>query len=279
MKQLPSSDDKYPAVLVGRLPGGFIANATCAAAKLGLRTGYIGWVGDDADGTMLYKDFETWGVDPVGLVKVPGELTPFTLVMTDEQSRRAIILPSMPLYQAVLTSAQIALARETRIVYTYPRDLLWCEELGGRRDPDFIFALDIESVSPMRGQDLQRAIHTLTNVGFVSESSLALIGVSSLHDLVGAERWVIMTAGSRGAYGLEDGLDEPIFQPARPVDVVDTTGAGDCFHAALLAARLDGATLAEALFFANAAAAIKVQYRGARGGLPTRAEVLATLSS
>jgi sugar/nucleoside kinase (ribokinase family) len=61
------------------------------------------------------------------------------------------------------------------------------------------------------------------------------------------------------------------------VPTVDTTGAGDCFHAALIAARLDGATLHEALAFATAAASIKVQHWGARGGLPTRPEVEALL--
>jgi sugar/nucleoside kinase (ribokinase family) len=67
---------------------------------------------------------------------------------------------------------------------------------------------------------------------------------------------------------------EPIFVPAYPVpQVVDTTGAGDTFHAALIAAYLDGVALPGALAFASMAAALKVQHRGARGGLPTRESI------
>ena len=81
--RLPIADDKYPARLVGKLPGGFIANATCGAGRLGLRSAYIGWTGDDADADLLVDDFGAHGVDPAGLVRVPGELTPFTVVITD----------------------------------------------------------------------------------------------------------------------------------------------------------------------------------------------------
>ena len=77
----------------------------------------------------------------------------------------------------------------------------------------------------------------------------------------------------QGAQGITTGMRRPHKQSAHSVPAIDTTGAGDTFHAALIAARLDGAELPEALAFAAAAAAIKVQHRGARGGLPTRAEV------
>ncbi len=269
VERLPLHDDKYPAALIGKRPGGFIANATCAAAHLDLKTAYIGWVGDDSEGTLLHDDFLKWRVDPVGLTQVPGEVTPFTVVITDHHASRSILLPDSPLYHMTLSRDQLDLVPDAQIVYTYPRDPLWCSQLGARQT----LALDVETAVPMSGPDLYRVIMQYTRVVFINESGLARIGVTSLADLVDGDRWVIMTAGSRGAYGIHAGLDEPLFVPAYPVQAVDTTGAGDCFHAALIAARLDGATLAEALRFANAAASIKVQHPGARGGLPTRAEI------
>ncbi len=271
--RLPLADAKYAAELLDKVPGGFIANATCAAARLGLRVGYIGWVGDDPEGTMLYTDFLAWNVDPSGLVTVPGQVTPFTLVVIDAKGKRAILVPSFPLYRAELTYEQLALAGQTRVLYTFPRDAVWCAQLRRAAwEGGGLFALDVEGTAPMHGDELREALR-LADVLFFTEESLRKLRTKRLKDVVEGRQWAILTAGKRGAWGIEAGMRKPIHQPAYHVPVVDTTGAGDAFHAALLAARLEGANLAEALRFAAAAAALKVQHRGARGGLPTRAEV------
>lgn len=272
--RLPLTDDKYPAEVLGRVPGGFIANATCAAAKLGLKTGYVGWVGDDAEGAMLYKDFIDWNVQPVGLARVRGRTTPFTIVVTDRTGQRMILLPSFPLYNAELTIEQLSIVGRGRVVYSYPRDAIWCGQL--RRavlDSGGLLALDVETSNPMRGDDL-RNIAELADILFITADSLKLFGVKSIKDLCkGKRQWVIMTEGNKGSQGIAAGMRRPHKQSAYKVTAVDTTGAGDAYHAALIAARLNGADLPEALDFASAAAAITVQHRGARGGLPTRADV------
>jgi sugar/nucleoside kinase (ribokinase family) len=268
------ADEKYPAEIVGKLPGGFIANATCAAGRLGLRAAYIGWVGDDTEGEMLREDFLRCEVDPTGLVAVPGAVTPFTVVVTDRHGKRAILLPRFPLYSAELMDSQIALAAQARVVLTFPRDRAWCGQLrAATMQSGGLFALDVESSIPMLRDDLLHVIE-MADVLFFSEDSLKHFKLPPIQKLVRQHQWVIMTAGSKGAYGVEHGHRKPVFQAAQRVRaVVDTTGAGDSFHAALLVAKLDGATLAEALRFASAAAALKIQHRGARGGLPTRAQV------
>jgi sugar/nucleoside kinase (ribokinase family) len=63
------------------------------------------------------------------------------------------------------------------------------------------------------------------------------------------------------------------FVPAFSVPAVDTTGAGDCFHAAYLFGYLQDWNVIQCLHFAHAAAALSVQQVGARGGLPTREQV------
>lgn len=274
---LPIADEKYPARLIGKLSGGFIANATCAAGRLGLKTGYIGWIGDDSEGTMLEHDFDAWNVKSSGLVRVPGVVTPFTVVITDVKGRRAILLPSSPLYQLDFTSEQLAIAAQARVIMTFPRDLTWFGQLRrATRESGGLIALDIENVVPMQGEELRQVIR-LTEIVFLKRSSMMKIGSWSLREMVSPGQWLIQTSGHAGAHGIEYGMDEPVYEPGRTVDVVDSTGAGDCFHAALIAARLDGATLREALTFANAASSIKVQHFGARGGLPTRAEIEALL--
>ena len=71
---------------------------------------------------------------------------------------------------------------------------------------------------------------------------------------------------------------EPIEQAAMHVDeVIDTTGAGDCYTAAFAVARLEGRAPQAAMAFAAAAASLCVQRSGAMPSLPQRDEVNALL--
>lgn len=271
MDRLPAADGKYDAGLNGLFPGGFIANAVSAAARLGLRAGFAGWVGDDNGGELLQRAFADEGVDCRGLSVLKDEATPFCVIMISG-SERAIIVPSFPLYKQTLAEAQLDQARRARVVITYPRDEAWCETVAdAAHENGGLFALDVEATSPLKGKRM-RALLDLADVIFLNEDSLSAVEASRLEDLRGP-RWVIMTAGSRGAYALEPDSEHVVFQSAYPVRAIDTTGAGDCFHAALLAARLWGNDLPTALRFASGAAALKVQNLGARGGQPTREQV------
>jgi sugar/nucleoside kinase (ribokinase family) len=84
---------------------------------------------------------------------------------------------------------------------------------------------------------------------------------------------VCVTLGARGAMLLEG--DRLHLAPALPVNVVDTTGAGDVFRGAFITALLRGDSPAEILRFANAAAAVSCTRLGAIEGVPTVAETLA----
>jgi ribokinase len=65
--------------------------------------------------------------------------------------------------------------------------------------------------------------------------------------------------------------------PTLRVDVVDTTGAGDCFDGALAVALAEGRSIDEAVRFATHAAALACTRLGAQSAQPERAEVEATL--
>ncbi|ADK80302.1 ribokinase [Sediminispirochaeta smaragdinae] len=79
---------------------------------------------------------------------------------------------------------------------------------------------------------------------------------------------VILTAGKHGAFIMEDG--EAVAIPVPEVTVKDTTGAGDCFNAALTVALAEGKGLRDAVTFANAAASLSVQVPGVIESLPFR---------
>ena len=82
---------------------------------------------------------------------------------------------------------------------------------------------------------------------------------------------VVETRGHEGVLIQRDGEQEHV--PAHPVQVVDTTGAGDCFNGVLAAGLAEGLEVSAAVQRAAAAAALSVTKVGAREGMPTRQEL------
>jgi sugar/nucleoside kinase (ribokinase family) len=90
---------------------------------------------------------------------------------------------------------------------------------------------------------------------------------------------VCVTLGERGSLARASGRE--IRTPGFRVDCIDSTGAGDAFRGGFAAGCLDApeGELEEALRYANAVAALNCRALGARGGMPTAAEVAGLLAS
>ncbi len=227
VKDLPLADEKYPAEIIGKLPGGFIANATCAAGRLGLRTAYIGWVGDDAEGEMLREDFLRCACRSGGIGG--GARCRDALHPGDHRPARPTRDPAarLPAVQRrTVGYDQVALAAQARVVLTFPRDRAWCGQFrAATMESGGLFALDIESSIPMLRDDLLHVIE-MADVLFFSEDSLKHFNLPPIQKLVTPRQWIIMTAGSKGAYGVEHGQRKPVFQPAQRVAAVVDTHRG-----------------------------------------------------
>jgi ribokinase len=90
-------------------------------------------------------------------------------------------------------------------------------------------------------------------------------------DAIPASVTVIETRGADGVVIDRDAAAEPIGAPV--VQVVDTTGAGDCFNGVLAAALASGRPLTDAVTDGVIAAALSVRVRGAREGMPDAAAI------
>ena len=97
------------------------------------------------------------------------------------------------------------------------------------------------------------------------------IGLYRLSVAEGLETFLQTLAHKRGAFVKEK--DKYIMIPAKEVDTIDTTGAGDVFSGALSVSLSEGRSLIEAVEFANAAAAIAVTRIGAQSAIPYRTEI------
>lgn len=96
--------------------------------------------------------------------------------------------------------------------------------------------------------------------------------IEALHERL-PETDIVLTLGGDGAWFIAANSGETHYQPARPVEVVDTTGAGDTFIGYYMAALQHGCDFTTCLARATAAAALAVQRPGAATGIPTRDEV------
>ncbi|MCF7944521.1 MAG: ribokinase [Spirochaetia bacterium] len=113
-----------------------------------------------------------------------------------------------------------------------------------------------------------------------SESLLKHNGVSydlclELHNKYGVD--VILTAGKDGAFYTDTDTDsmETVIKNLKvdKVPVIDTTGAGDCFNAALAVALAENKSISEAVLLANTSASLSVQVEGVLESLPDREKV------
>ncbi len=285
--RLPRRDEKLVSQFVGRVPGGMVANTACAAARLGLTVGWAGALGDDEDGRLMRAGFAEFGVDDSYAAVVVGGVTDFTVILLDDSGERTIlVVPTLP-SPPPLTDSALAALRATRLAYTVPHRRDWFAPVADAvHSGGGLVALDVETSSPVQGTDLAAAVDQ-SDIIFCNRRGLKLmIGVEEAP--VGArallERGltcVAVTLGAEGAYAAvrADSSAVTCRVPGHVVPVADTTGAGDCFHAAFLCGWLAGWPLEQTLRFANAAAALSVQKLGPRAGFSTRSEVESFLAS
>ena len=278
VKRPPGRDQKVDGTRVAQSGGGMAANVAVGASRLGTRARIVGAVGDDATGRDARAVLETEGIDHSFVAVRPGEATFFCVIMVDDEGEKSLIKVLSPAYlprpDDLVPSAFEGISH---VHMTFTRWELAERAIALGRAAGATVSLDLEAA------DLTDAKPNLTNLMqsvdllFFSEHSRqeaeGLIGPLEMRK----DQIVLTTLGERGAMLEHSGSQWVV--PGHPVDVVDTSGAGDAFAAAFLHAQLGGAELQSALTFANAAAALSTRAYGAQAGLATSKEVAAFLHS
>lgn len=276
---LPRADEKVLAEPLGRFPGGMGGNVCAAASRLGLRTGMVSWVGDDADGRLVLDDLQRFGVDTRYVAIGSGRATNYTTVLIEPGGAKAIIIVPTAFEELLLDAALARYLSHARLVYATPYDPDQLARVAAvAHESNGLVVTDIEAVAAL-DQAALRQVLAAVDIAFVHDSALpGSDSPATLRELLAlGPRLVVRTAGAGDALACT--VDSVARRPAFDVSAVDTTGAGDCFAAAFLAAYLRQWSLDQALLYAHAAAALSIQGYGARGALPDHQQVTAFLSA
>ena len=271
--QVPRLPARGETVIGGRFreaPGGKGANAAAAAARLGVATSFVGLVGRDDLGTRARDDLERAGVDVTHLGESDAS-TGVAAILVDEGGQNVIAVASganADVAPAHVGTAFDSMVAEHSVVLANLEISDGAVAAAAARASERRWPVVL---NPAPARPLPREVIAACEVIVANEAeAAALDGVDSL--LANGAGAVVVTRGAQGAdlHRLEDPIHH---QPVFPVDVVDTTGAGDAFCAALAVALAEGRNLDDAVRWGAAAGALACRDVGARTALPTRAEV------
>jgi len=260
------------------LPGGQIATALLAGARLGLRGAFVGSTGTDPAAAAVLAPLAAAGIDVSGVRRVSGAATRLAVILVDRASGERTVLwyrdPRLRLRLEDLPVARIARARCLLLDGDDPEVSIHAARSA--RAAGVPVVLDVDRASPGIESLLGEADYPIVSRHFaesLAPDGTLRGGLARLADL--GARLAVATLGEHGC--LARAGEREIASPAFRVTPRDTTGAGDVFHAAFVWGLLEGLEIEALLRAANAAAALSARALGAQGGLPTRNELEAFL--
>lgn len=259
----PAADEKISAAGFVSCGGGPAANAAVTVARLGLKSSFAGYLGQDIYGEKHYQEFRESGVH-TDLVMRGTNPTPLSTVVVKPDGKRALINykgETRPLQSGVVDFSSVT-----------PKVVLF-----DGHEPHL-------SLSLLEFTD-NKSIPSVLDAGSVHEGTLALMKevdylvcsekfarqlagdeLSALASLAENSPNVVITLGERGLIW-QCGQDRGAL-PAFAVKAIDTTGAGDAFHGAFAAAVSLRMNWLDTLWYASAAGSLCCTRIGARTALP-----------
>lgn len=249
-------------------PGGKGANQAVSASKLGADVSMIGLVGDDIFGEELLQNFLSQGVNIDGVSKIKDVSTGIANITVTKDNNKIIIIPGANQYvtESYLEKVENIIEQSDVILLQLEIPLetvMHVIDLANKLNK--IIILD-----PAPYEELPKDI--ISKISFITPNEIEAKKVISSFDEDAVNGKLIVTKGSLGIdYYREDGLIEHI--KAFPIDVQDTTGAGDAFSGALAKKLGEGIETIKAIQFANAAAALSTLNIGAQGSMPSEEEI------
>jgi sulfofructose kinase len=256
------------------LPGGQVATAVTACSRWGLAARYVGKIGDDAAGLLQQNEMRKSGIEAHWIV-VPDCQSQTSFILVDEESGERTVLwkrdPRQELFPAEIEREWVV---NSRLLHVDGHDCAgataaarWARESG------IPVTADIDNRYSGVEVLLEHVDYAITSKEFpvrICAENDPLVSLPRMAERFGC-RLTAVTLGTDGVLAWDRNRFH--YSPAFDLKPVDTTGAGDVFHAAFAFAVLRGDALPRALEFSCAAAGLSCMGMGARGGIASLVEI------
>ena len=270
----PQPDEKIRATSFTGCGGGPAANAAITVSRLGLRSAFAGYLGNDIFGNAHVEELQQAGVI-IDLVARGEYSSALSVVMVKPDGSRSLVNYRNPEsflaegsvdFPSVNTRVILFDGHEPYISPTLARDA---------KNKGIVTVLDAGSIHSGT-EELAGLVEYLVcsekfGFGFTGETS----DEKALDKLSSYAPNVVITVGNRGLVWKNRAGSGSL--EAFNVTAVDTTGAGDVFHGALAACLAQNREWLESLRYASGAGALCCTKIGARLGIPSKEEVEAFL--
>ena len=250
VENFPQPGETITNAVVNRFPGGKGANQALAAHRLGAKVYMVGRVGDDPAAKEATETLRQEGVDLSYCMPLEATSTGLALIVVSGSGENQIVVA--PGANAVFNAEQLIVPKTDAIIaqLEVPVETI----LKAAVDSDSFFCLNAAPAKPVPHELLQHV-----DLLVVNEIEAKTLGAE-------LESYTGLLATTYGGEGAELKQNGQLIARARPpkVAVVDTTGAGDAFTAALTVALVGGKQPQAALDYACVVGALTTTRMGAQ---------------
>jgi len=270
----PAVNTKHTVTRSAEHGGGPVPTAVVTMAALGSTTALITTLGDDYIGRSILEEIRSFGVDVSGIRLDPEIKTLHSHILVGRSTgRRTVVQNTGQLPEIRPSQVPEELLGNTRSVTLDSRPSPEILSLVRQaRDHQARVMLDAGSVHRYTEELLPLVDYPVVSADFAKEyfGHSDYEGACQAFIEAGAELSGV-TMGAEGSVLCRE--KKTVHVPAFQLDVVDTTGAGDMYHGALLFGILQGWSLRALGQFASAVAAMGIQRFGSRTLVPDVQEV------
>jgi sugar/nucleoside kinase (ribokinase family) len=272
--EFPAQNSKMRILKFSKQGGGQVATAMVALSRWGVRTKYFGKIGGDELGQFSLTSLREEGVDISSVTIEPSATNQYAMILVDGPSGERTILwdrdERLMYREGELRKENVCLGKILHLDGHDIRAALQCARWA--KEEKIPTVIDLDKVEPLTSELIKEIDFVVTSARFptlftgISDREKALMELQK-H----TPGFLCTTLGHEGTVAFVKG--ELVYVKGFEVRAVDTTGAGDVFHAGFIYGLLENWEIEEILRFANAVAALKCQDLGGRKGIPTLDEV------